>query len=64
MLETDGPWLGIGSDGNIKPKHIVRNTPQAVELVAAKIAEIKKRDLGEVIEQTTTNAKQFFKLAI
>jgi TatD DNase family protein len=62
MLETDAPWLGLGQDGNIKPKNVVRNDPTAVRLVAEKIAEIKRTDLHEVDSQTTDNAIKFFNL--
>ncbi len=62
MLETDSPWLGVGDDGNIKPKDLVRNEPTAVALVAKKIASIKKIHLEEVGEQTTKNTREFFKI--
>jgi TatD DNase family protein len=62
MLETDSPWLGIGEDGNLKPKNVVRNDPTAIRLVADKIAEIKKIDLEEVDNQTTRNATDFFNI--
>jgi TatD DNase family protein len=62
MLETDSPWLGIGEDGNIKPKNIVRNDPTAIRLVAEKIAEIKGMSLEAVDNQTTHNATQFFNI--
>jgi len=62
MLETDSPWLGIGEDGNIKPKDVVRNEPIAVCLVGKKIAEIKKMDINQVDEQITDNAVKFFNL--
>ena len=64
MLETDAPWLGLGQDGSIKPKHVVRNEPTAVHLVAKKIAEIKKLNVLEVDQQTTETAKRFFKLRV
>ncbi len=64
MLETDAPWLGLGQDGSIKPKHVVRNDPTAVRLVAEKIAEIKKLDVQEVDRQTTETATQFFNLHV
>jgi len=60
MLETDSPWLGIGSNGKIKPKDEVRNKPTAVRLVAEKIAEIKKIGIELVDKQTTNNAIGFF----
>jgi len=62
MLETDSPWLGIGNDGNIKPKDMVRNEPTAVNRVAEEIAGIKKIDLEDVDEQTTTNVRTFFSI--
>lgn len=62
MLETDSPWLGIGEDGNIKPKNVVRNDPTAIHLVAKKIAEIKRIDLEAVDTQTTSNATKFFNI--
>jgi len=64
MLETDSPWLGIGEDGNIKPKNVVRNDPTAIRLVAEKIAEIKKLDLEAVDYQTTHNATEFFNITV
>ncbi|KON30661.1 hypothetical protein AC480_00555 [miscellaneous Crenarchaeota group archaeon SMTZ1-55] len=64
MLETDAPWLGLGQDGSIKPKHVVRNEPTAVHLVAKKIAEIKKLNVLEVDQQTTETAKRFFNLRV
>jgi TatD DNase family protein len=62
MLETDSPWLGIGEDGNIKPKNVVRNDPTAILLVAEKIAEIKRMSLKAVDNQTTHNATEFFNI--
>jgi TatD DNase family protein len=62
MLETDSPWLGIGEDGNIKPKNVVRNDPTAIRLVAEKIAEIKRINLEKVDNQTTQNATEFFNI--
>ena len=64
MLETDAPWLGVGTDGNLKPKHLVRNTPTAVLQVAQKIADIKHLPLTRVDEQTTANAIAFFHLPL
>ncbi len=64
MLETDAPWLGLGQDGSIKPKHVVRNDPTAVHLVAEKIAEIKKLDVQEVDRQTSKTATRFFNLRV
>lgn len=64
MLETDAPWLGVGADGNLKPKHLVRNTPTAVHQVAQKIADIKHLPLTLVDDQTTANAIAFFNLPL
>jgi len=57
MLETDSPWLH--PDGGKK-----RNTPLSIEIVAKKIAEIKKIDVQEVIRATDKNAVSFFGLRI
>ena len=62
MLETDSPWLGLGEDGNIKAKSIVRNEPVAIKLVAKKICDIKDVDLEKVTKQTTSNAIKLFNL--
>jgi len=64
MLETDAPWLGVGEDSTLKPKHLVRNTPSAVHQVAQKIADIKHFPLLRVDEQTTANAIAFFHLPL
>lgn len=64
MLETDSPWLGVDRDGRIKPKDEVRNEPTSVRLVAEKIADIKKMDIEQVDQQTTSNAIKFFRLNI
>jgi TatD DNase family protein len=64
MLETDAPWLGVGADGKLQPKHLVRNTPTAVHQVAKKIADIKHLPLTRVDEQTTANAIAFFHLPL
>jgi TatD DNase family protein len=64
MLETDSPWLGIDKEGTLRPKHIVRNEPIAVRLVAEKIAQIKKMTVENVDRQTTQNAITFFNLNV
>jgi TatD DNase family protein len=64
MLETDAPWLAVGEDGTIKEPKEKRNEPTAVNLVAEKIAEIKKLTVDEVDRMTTENAKKFFNLRI
>ena len=62
LLETDAPWLGIGTDGSIKSKYEVRNEPLAVQLVANKIAEIKHVDTSAVAVQTGKNACAFLQI--
>jgi TatD DNase family protein len=52
MTETDSPWLGFGT----------RNTPLAVKLVIDKIAQLMKKNFGEVDKITTKNAITFFDL--
>lgn len=64
MLETDSPWLGIDSDGKIKPKDEIRNEPTSVKLVAEKIADVKKLGIEQVDQQTSSNAIKFFRLNI
>jgi TatD DNase family protein len=63
LLETDSPWLGIDIDGHLKPRDEVRNEPTSIQRVAEKIGEIKKIDVVEVDNQTTTNAKDLFNLS-
>ena len=54
MIETDSPYLApVPYRGKI-------NEPAYVLEVAKKIAEIKKIDINEVIEQTTINAFSLF----
>ena len=62
FLETDAPWLGINEANKVKPKSEIRNEPVSVQIVAEKIAEIKKIDVKEVDVQTTENAIKFFDL--
>ncbi len=56
LIETDSPYLAP------EPHRGERNEPVFVELVAAKIAEIKSLSLAEVIEQTGQNAAKLFKI--
>jgi TatD DNase family protein len=62
LLETDSPWLGIDTCGHLKPRDEVRNEPLSIHRVAEKIGEIKKIDIVEVDNQTTTNARELFHL--
>lgn len=56
LLESDAPYLAPA------PNRGKRNEPQAVKVVAQKIAEIKNISVEEVAEQTTKNAKEFFRI--
>jgi TatD DNase family protein len=58
MLETDAPWLHPTFD---KEK---RNDPTHVREVAEKIAEIKKVNVEQVIEKTSRNAAEFYRLKL
>lgn len=54
VLETDCPYLAP------VPHRGKRNEPSYLAIVAHKVAEVKKKPVEEVIQQTTTNAKQLF----
>lgn len=56
LLETDSPYL------TPVPYRGKRNESAYIPLIAARIAEIKGRDVEEVAEATTNNAKELFKL--
>jgi TatD DNase family protein len=56
MIETDCPYL---APQIVRGK---RNEPRYVQYVAARIAEIKGMPYDEVVERTTQNAINFFKL--
>lgn len=58
LLETDSPWMAP------VPFRGKRNEPKNLNLIAAKIAEIKSITINEVIEMTTKSAINLFKLAI
>jgi TatD DNase family protein len=58
ILETDAPWL------TPTPLRGKRNEPAHVQLIAKKIAEIKKCDIKEIAQTTTTNANRLFKFII
>ncbi|PIQ85172.1 MAG: hydrolase TatD [Candidatus Omnitrophica bacterium CG11_big_fil_rev_8_21_14_0_20_43_6] len=56
MLETDAPYLSPeGSRGK-------RNEPAQIKLLAEQVSQIKGVSLAEIEDQTTRNAKSFFKL--
>ncbi|MEI8135035.1 MAG: YchF/TatD family DNA exonuclease [bacterium] len=54
LIETDSPYLAP------VPYRGKRNMPEYVGLVAKKIAEIKKKDIQEIMTLTTQNAKRLF----
>ena len=56
LIETDSPYLSP------VPKRAKRNEPSHLVYIVSKISEIKGVSEKEVIEQTTQNAKQLFKL--
>jgi len=65
LIETDAPYLpphqifgGRGLTPEARQK--IRNTPENVEYVARKIAEIKGLSFEQVAEQTTKNARELF----
>jgi TatD DNase family protein len=58
LLETDSPYM------TPVPFRGKRNTPEYLHLVAEKIAEIKKLDIGLVIKETTANARRLFSLPL
>lgn len=59
LLETDAPW----NAPQVFTEHVkVRNEPTSVEVVAMKIAEIKKIDFEQVAKTTDENAIKFFGL--
>lgn len=56
MLETDAPYL---SPEGFRGK---RNEPLQIKLLADEVSRIKGVSFNEIAEQTTKNAKYFFKL--
>jgi len=54
LVETDAPWL------TPEPYRGEKNTPQNVEFVALKVAELKGVSYEEVCRQTTENVKKLF----
>ncbi|MFA6131657.1 MAG: TatD family hydrolase [Patescibacteria group bacterium] len=58
LIETDAPYLAP------PPYRGKRNEPRYVIEVARKLAELHGKSLEEVIEMTTRNAENFFKIKI
>ena len=56
LLETDSPYL------TPVPFRGKRNESSYVPHIAAKLAELTSRDVSEVAEVTTTNARKLFKI--
>jgi len=56
MLETDAPYL---SPEGFRSQ---RNEPLQIKLLANQVSQIKGVSFAEIEEQTTQNAKEFFKL--
>ena len=56
MLETDSPYM------TPVPFKGQTNSPKYLNFVAQEIANLKNIDIEEVIQKTTKNAKNFFKL--
>lgn len=56
VLETDAPYLSP------VPYRGTRNESSYIPLIAAKIAELKEKDIEEVASVTTSNAKALFAL--
>ena len=54
LVETDAPWL------TPEPHRGEKNTPQNVEFVALKVAELKGANYEKVCEQTTENVNRLF----
>lgn len=56
LLETDSPYLSP------EPNRGKQNSPLNLIYIANKVSEIKGISIDEVIEKTTNNAKELFKL--
>ena len=54
LLETDAPYL------TPVPHRGKRNESSYIPLIAAKLAELKEIEIGQVAEQTTQNAEKLF----
>lgn len=58
LVETDAPWL------TPLPHRGKRNEPAYVQLVAAKISQIRSTEVGDIEKQTTKNAVDLFRLPV
>ena len=58
LLETDSPYLSP------EPNRGKQNSPLNLEYIAEKVAEIKEISVEEVINVTTNNAKELYKIWI
>lgn len=56
LLETDSPYL------TPVPYRGKRNESAYIPVIAARLAEITGRDIGEIAERTTENAKNLFRI--
>lgn len=56
LLETDSPYLSP------EPNRGKQNSPLNLEYIAEKVAEIKEISVEEVINVTTNNAKELYKI--
>lgn len=56
MIETDAPWLAP------IPHRGEQNNPTYVRFIAEKIAELRKKSVDEIVQETTINAKRFFSI--
>lgn len=56
VLETDSPYLAP------VPHRGKRNEPAFVQLVAQHLADVKEKNIDEIISQTTINAQKLFKI--
>lgn len=58
MIETDSPYMAP------VPNRGKRNEPSFVKEIAKKISEVKNMNYIDVLEQSTKNAKSFFKIML
>ncbi|MDP4237637.1 MAG: TatD family hydrolase, partial [Bacteroidota bacterium] len=58
LIETDSPYLAP------VPNRGKRNSPVFLGLIAQKIAELKKKDVHEIMTLTTNNARRLFALSM
>ncbi len=56
MIETDSPYMAP------VPNRGKRNEPSFVQEIAKKISEVKNMNYENILEQSTKNAKSFFKI--